>query len=186
MSFFLATQDLWLYVKPTQFILISFQKLKNPPTRMGNRGKRTAAASWKWYRMMDDMLRPKHHINPPAQCDSPKDAVTVSPPPQAQDKRRVVRKRAGHRNQKHREPDWLVQLQEMERRDEQREMRPVDREEHERKALERAERESRLATELLERKYRDRGGFTESGLRDDKLMAISQSLQERITHAMLS
>lgn len=55
-------------------------------------------------------------------------------------------------------------------------MRPVDREEHERKALERAERETRFATELLERKYRDRGGFTESGLRDDKLMAISQSL----------
>lgn len=36
--------------------------------------------------MMDDTLRPKHHINPPAQCDSPKDTAAVSPPPQAQGK----------------------------------------------------------------------------------------------------
>lgn len=40
--------------------------------------------------MMDDMLRPKHHINPQAQCDSPKDAAAVSLQEQAQGKRRVV------------------------------------------------------------------------------------------------
>ena len=38
---------------------------------------------------MDDTLRPKHHINPPAQCDSPKDAAAVSPPPQAQGMRQA-------------------------------------------------------------------------------------------------
>lgn len=42
------------------------------------------AASRKWYSMMDDMLRPKHHINPQAQCDSPKDAAAVSPQEKAQ------------------------------------------------------------------------------------------------------
>lgn len=39
--------------------------------------------------MMDDTLRPKHHINPLAQCDSPKDAAAVSPPPQAQGMRQA-------------------------------------------------------------------------------------------------
>lgn len=60
-----------------------FNKPKDPPTGMGNREERreTTPASWKWYRMMDDALRPKHHINPLAQCDSLKDAAAVSFPP---------------------------------------------------------------------------------------------------------
>lgn len=58
--------------------------------------------------MMDDTLRSKHHINPPAQCDSPKDTAAVSPPPQAQGKRRTDREEEDTPVTKHREPDRLV------------------------------------------------------------------------------
>lgn len=36
---------------------------------------------------MDDRLRPKHHINPPAQHDYPKVATAVSPSPPARARR---------------------------------------------------------------------------------------------------
>lgn len=60
------------------------------PQSLASDRRETAAASWKWYRMMDDMLRTKHHINPQAQCDYPKDAAAVSSQEQAQGKRRAV------------------------------------------------------------------------------------------------
>lgn len=58
--------------------------------------------------MMDDTLRPKLHINPVAQCDSPKDAAAVSPPPQAQGKSRADCEEEDTLVMKLEEPDWLV------------------------------------------------------------------------------
>ncbi len=87
---------------------------------------------------MDDTLRPKHHINPPAQCDSPKDAAAVSPPPQAQGKRRADCEEEDTPVTKHGEPrlDGVAPGN----GEEKRERRPLEREEQERKALARAGR----------------------------------------------
>lgn len=56
--------------------------------------------------MMDDALRPKHHINPPAQCDSPKVAAVVSSSPQAQAKRQADCEEEDTLVMKREEPDW--------------------------------------------------------------------------------
>lgn len=69
----------------------------------------------------------------------------------------------------------------MESKEEKRERRPLEREEHERTVLERAEGEDRLTTEPLEREYRDIEGFSQctSIVRDGRLNAILQTL---LTH----
>lgn len=96
---------------------------------------------------MDDTLRPKHHINPPAQCDSPKDAAAVSPPPQAQGKKDGAdcEEEEDTEARGARLAGVAPGNGEGERR-RRRDRRPLEREEHERKALERAKRlESREA-----------------------------------------
>lgn len=71
-----------------------------------HRERESTAASWKWYRMMDDALRPKHHINPPAQCDSPKVAAAVSSSTQAQANRQADCEEEDTLVMKREEPDW--------------------------------------------------------------------------------
>ncbi|KAI9524643.1 hypothetical protein NQZ68_016652 [Dissostichus eleginoides] len=129
--------------------------------------------------MMDDTLRPKHHINPLAQCDSPKDAAAVSPPPQAQGKRWAdCEEEEDTPVMKSGEPDWL----EMERTEDKKGKETIGarraREEgiSESQEVWRAEREDRLAKGSLENEYREREGFTESATRGDRLMAILQTL----------
>lgn len=71
-----------------------------------HRERESTAASWKWYRMMDDALRPKHHINPPARCDSPKVAAAVSSSTQAQANRQADCEEEDTLVMKREEPDW--------------------------------------------------------------------------------
>lgn len=91
--------------------------------------------------MMNDTLRPKHHINPLAQYDSLKDAAAVSPPLYAQGKIRV------HGEEE--DTDYEAQETRLavgapesgeERTEQNREKRSLEREEHKRTALERTER----------------------------------------------
>lgn len=116
---------------------IAFESKRTHQQGWATEERKTTAASWKWYRMMDDTLRPKHHINPPAQRDSHKVTAAVSLSPQVLARRQADCEEEDTLVMKHGESSWY--LQEMEWREEKWERRLPEREEQERNIRERAE-----------------------------------------------
>lgn len=96
--------DIWNVT--AQDILWYFKTLKGLRTHPSEwTTEETTAASWNGCRMMDDALRPKHHINPSAQYDSHKVAAALSSSPQAQAERQADCEEEDTLVMKRKEPD---------------------------------------------------------------------------------
>lgn len=123
---------------------------------------------------MDDTLRPKHHINPPAQCDSPKDAAAISPPPWTQGKKLGRLWRGGHTSYEARGARMAgVAPGNGEERGEEGEEITGARREWEEGIRESREVGEQSGADLQQSRWRENTkGFMESAVREDRLILM--------------
>ncbi|XP_061597530.1 nucleolar protein 58 isoform X2 [Cololabis saira] len=122
-----------------------YKELKCPPTGVSTEGGEDTAASWKWFRAMDEALGDRPSITPPILIASANTDAAVSSPPSTTDSREEVETPVRRR----RRIDLLQYFRELEEKRDEQEMEVQKREE--RMTRELAEREERREKEAVER-----------------------------------